>query len=74
LTIRYKEDTTLAKVPPAYPNGTCYCGCGERTAPKSLWIRGHDRTAMQKILAHHYPGLDTAQIMTVLAKKEGRRS
>jgi hypothetical protein len=61
----------LAKVAAAYPNGTCYCGCGGKTAPKSLWIRGHDRVAMQKVLAYHYPGLDTAQIMLVLAKKTG---
>ena len=60
----------MKQLPVAYPNGKCYCGCGGTTGPKSLWLRGHDRTAMQAILAHHYPGLDTAQIMLVLAEKK----
>ena len=40
---------------PAFPNGRCYCGCGneldERTA---FWARGHDQAAIHKVIHERY--------------------
>jgi hypothetical protein len=59
----------MVKMTLAFPDGRCYCGCGGETGARSLFVRGHDRLAMQKILAHDYPGLTTAQIMVKLGLK-----
>ncbi|HEV8653177.1 MAG TPA: hypothetical protein VG276_28225 [Actinomycetes bacterium] len=46
----------------AYPTGWCWCGCGEATAPRSLFRPGHDAAARAMILKHHYQG-DTATMV-----------
>jgi hypothetical protein len=59
----------MTKIPMAFPDGRCYCGCGEETGPRSRFLVGHDRKAMEKIMRHLYPDLDTAQIMVKLGLK-----
>ncbi len=59
----------MTKIPMAFPDGRCYCGCEGETGMRSRFVRGHDRKAMEKILTHLYPGLDTAQIIVKLGLK-----
>src|SRR5258708_3753021 len=64
--LRRRIRIQMTKITMAFPNGRCYCGCGGETGMRTRFLRGHDRKAMEKILHHLYPGLDTAQIMVKL--------
>ena len=38
-----------------YPNGRCYCGCGESLAERTaFWVRGHDAVATHRVIRDQY--------------------
>jgi hypothetical protein len=38
-----------------YPNGRCYCGCGEELSDRTaFWVRGHDARAAHRVIGESY--------------------
>lgn len=37
-----------------FPNGECWCGCGEETDNYSFFVSGHDRRAESNVIAIEY--------------------
>ena len=40
--------------PRPLPAGTCWCGCGETTPTRSLFVPGHDRKAESRVIRAEY--------------------
>ncbi|MGW2920445.1 hypothetical protein ACWDBF_21640 [Streptomyces angustmyceticus] len=38
------------------PTGTCWCGCGAKTARGSFFVRGHDKTSESAYIAVYHKG------------------
>lgn len=47
-----REEDRLAKG--LKPTGTCWCGCGEETGPRSFFVPGHDRRAEAALIRLEY--------------------
>ena len=39
------------------PTGSCWCGCGQPTKPKSFFRPGHDRAAESAVIKAEYGGI-----------------
>lgn len=38
------------------PTGTCWCGCGQKTASGKFFVRTHDKTATYALIASRFGG------------------
>ena len=63
----------------AYPNGTCYCGCGSAVSDRTaFWVRGHDAEAAHRVIREQYGNVADFVVAhegtspTMLSDKVGR--